>query len=259
MKPRYPRITFDKLQIYRGRSYTIDLEGVRGQVIVKSPYMGDIIDIGESRFYSNLAIIVGNTTQYRLTLWRGGVDWNTISDFEMFTKFYWQLDKDVVNLLFDNIDDFSEFDVYERQREDGTTETLLYNERTDIEITEEVYQYFHQYFQNVFKMKPEEEITKDKHLKEWWIRKDTVEEEQKKRKGEESEFSFVPMISAYVNNSDTKHSLDELDSVGVAEFFDSISRIVNNAKARAMLGGLYSGFVNGDKINPSEYDLMKEL
>ena len=255
---RYPKLEFDRLKIFFGDPLDINIDGVRGHVVVKSPTIGDIIEIGEARFYDSLSILVGNTTQYRLILWKSNIDWCVITDFQMFTMMYKELDKDVVDLLFDNID-FQKFEVYSRLREDGTEELFLYDEESDTEITEVVYQYFHQYLQTVFNMKPEEEFTKDKHLKEWWIRKDTVELKQKKKKNETSSFSFVPLISTYINHPATKHSLNELREVGVAEFFDSLKRIQLYEHATAVLKGMYSGFVDSKKIDPSKYDFCKDI
>jgi len=255
---RYPKLEFDRLKIFFGDPLTIDVEGVRGTVTVKSPTIGDIIQIGEGRFYGTLSILVGNTTQYRLMLWNSGIDWCAISDFQMFTMMYKELDAEVVNLLFDNVD-FSKFEVYSRPQEDGTEEIFLYDEESDTEITEVVYQYFHQYLQTVFNMKPEEEITKDRHLKEWWIRKDNVELSQKAKKKDTSSFSFVPLISTYINHPATKHSLQELRDVGVAEFFDSLKRIQLYEHATAVLKGMYSGFVDAKKIDPASYDFAKDI
>lgn len=255
---RYPKLEFDRLKIFFGEPLTIDVEGVRGTVTVKSPTIGDIIQIGESRFYSTLSILVGNTTQYRLMLWNAGIDWCVISDFQMFAMMYKELDTEVVNLLFDDLD-FSKFELYSRILEDGTEEVFLYDEESDTEITEIVYQYFHQYLQTVFNMKPEEEITKDRHLKEWWIRKDTIELKQKEKKKDTSSFSFVPLISTYINHPATKHSLQELRDIGVAEFFDSLKRIQLYEHATAVLKGMYSGFVDTKKIDPASYDFARDI
>jgi len=255
---RYPKLEFDRLQIYYGKPLTIDVEGVAGTVTVKAPTIGDIIEIGESRFYSTLSILVGNTTQCRLLLWNSGIDWCTISDFELFTMRYKALDKDVVNLLFDDIN-FEDFEAYTRINDDGKEELFLYNKETGVEITELVYQYFHQYLQNIFDMKPEEEITKDKMLKEAWIRKDSIEVKQKSKKGDtESSFSFVPLISTYINYAGTKYSSRELKEVGVSEFFDSLKRIRIFEQSTAILKGMYSGFVDAKNIKPSDYDFMRD-
>lgn len=258
LAPRYPTLDIDRLKILFGDPLVISEDGVRGTVTVKQPMIGDILGIGESRFYSNLSILVGNPTQFRLMLWEAGIDWCTISDFQMFILMYKQLEPDVVNLLFDNIN-FQSFEVHERQLEDGTIEAYLYDESSDTEITEIVYQRFHQYLQNVFNMKPEREVTRQKMLKEAWIRKDKVELKQKTKKGENSSFSFVPLISTYINHPGTKHSLQELRSVGVAEFFDSLKRIQIYEQATAVLKGMYSGFVNSKDIDPSSYDFAKDI
>jgi len=258
LPPKYPTLEIDRLKLYFGEPLIINEDGVRGSVTVKSPTIGDILTIGESKFYSTLSILVGNTTQFRLMLWEAGIDWNTITDFQMFMIMYKQLDQDVVDLLFDNIN-FQNFEPYARTKEDGSEEEFLYDESTDTEITELVYQYFHQYLQNVFNMKPERELTPDKMLKEWWIRKDKNELRQKEKKGESSSFSFVPLISSYINHPATKYKLKELKEVGIAEFFDSLKRIQLYEHATAVLKGMYSGFVNSKDIDPSSYDFMKDI
>lgn len=49
--PRNPRVDFDLLQMYFGEPYVIDLEGIPGKVTVLSPTIGDIVRIGEEKFY----------------------------------------------------------------------------------------------------------------------------------------------------------------------------------------------------------------
>ena len=136
LAPRYPTLEFDRLKLFFGDPLTIDVEGARGTVTVKSPTLGDIVQIGESRFYSILTIFVGNPTQFRLMLWEAGIDWCETSDFQMFMYMYKELrDQEVIDLLFDGID-FTSFEPYSRTRDDGTEEIYLYDETTDTEITE---------------------------------------------------------------------------------------------------------------------------
>lgn len=49
--PRNPKVEFDLLQMYFGRPYVIDLENAMGVITVHSPTLGQIVDIGETRFY----------------------------------------------------------------------------------------------------------------------------------------------------------------------------------------------------------------
>ena len=47
--------------------------------------------------------------------------------------------------------------------------------------------------------------------------------------------------------------------VGVCEFFDSVQRLQIYESATACMKGLYSGFVDGSKIKPEEYNWLKEF
>ncbi len=48
---RNPVVEFDTLQMFFGEPYIIDLENAVGTVTVYSPTIGDIVEIGQKRFY----------------------------------------------------------------------------------------------------------------------------------------------------------------------------------------------------------------
>lgn len=261
VKTRYPEIHFDRLQMYFGDPYVIDLDNAVGSLTIYQPTIGDVVRIGEDKFYSTLSIITGNTTQFRYLLWQAGIDWNEFTDFQLFCSMYKQLDKDALALLFHDVDLLS-FEQYDRHYADGREELILMNEDQSIEINEDVYQHFHQYYQVAFNMKPEEEFTKDKFLKEWWIQKDerkAMRDAEKAKKGKDMSSSIQPLISAYINHPGTKHNLQELRDVGVAEFFDSIQRLQIYESSIACMSGLYSGFVDSKAIKPEDYNWLKEI
>ena len=106
---RNPKVDFDLLQMYFGEPYVIDLESAVGKVTVYSPTIGDIVRIGETKFYQTLNIFTCNTTQYRVLLWDMGIDWNVFSDFSLFVMLYKQADPDICKLIFGDLD-FSKFE-----------------------------------------------------------------------------------------------------------------------------------------------------
>ena len=70
---------FDELQMYYGIDYKVN-----NDITIHIPTIGEIIEFGEKNMYSSIAPFVGNPTSYRLQLWDLGIDWNKISDFELF-------------------------------------------------------------------------------------------------------------------------------------------------------------------------------
>lgn len=257
-RPNYPKIEFNRLKMYFGDDYIINLDGLRGTIVIHQPTIGDLAEIGEDKFFQTLSVFINNTTSSRAMLWDAGIDWNEITDFDLFCITYRTIDPDVSKLIFGDLD-WSKFNIYTFENEDKA-EIRLLNKEDDIEINEDVYQYIHQYLQSVFQMYPEEELTNDKMLKKWWVDKDKREIGRRaKEQDKKNTHSLQSMISSFINHPGTSYKLRELKEVGVCEFYDSIARLRIYEHTTATLKGMFSGFVDGSKIKPEDYDFMKPI
>lgn len=261
--PRNPKVEFDLLQMYFGEPYEIDLEETMGKVVVLQPSIGDIVRIGESRFYQTLNIFTCNTTQYRLILWDLGIDWNKFSDFELFVMLHSQADPEVTSLLFKDLDIASMVPLMKRKSpDDENGELVLWDNDKQIEINANVHNHFSQYLRAMFNTFPEEKITNMDTLKNWYITKDRRAAEhaqEEEAKGKKKSFSIQPIVSACVNHPGFKYKLKELKDVGVMEFYDSVSRLQIYEQCTALMKGMYSGFVDGSKIKAEDYNFMREI
>lgn len=255
MKSRYKKLDFDKLQLYFREPLVIDCEDTVGQIVVHQPSIGDIVHIGEKKFYKTLDIFITNTTSYRLPLWELGIDWNEFSDFQLFCMLLPSVDKDVCKLFFHDLD-FDNFKRYEKRLNDKE-EQILYDQVHNIEINEEVYQYMHQYFQTIFNLFPDEKITKDNVLKKWYLDKDKRQMEINQIKDTSKDNSIVNLISSCVNHPGFKYKLNELREVGVYEFYDSCKRLQIYEQTTACLQGMYSGFVDSSQFKMDDYNFMR--
>ena len=252
LKLRYPQIEFDRLQMYMGFPYVIDLESAEGCVTISVPTMRTFIELGEKRYLQTINIFTTNTTEYRVPLWDVGIDWNELSDFELFCMLYKQIDPEVSKSIFGDFD-FNDLELYKKDEI-----VVLYNEKLNIEINEEVYQHIAQYLRIIFNINPQEKITKDKFLKEMYIHKDRADAEIKKKKGNEN-VSIQPLISACVNHPGFKYKLKEVLDMGIYEFYDSVARLNIYESTTAVLKGMYSGFVDASKFKSDDFNFMREL
>ena len=259
--PRNPKVEFDQLQMFCGQPYVIDLEDTPGKVVVYSPTMGDIINIGEKKFYQTLNVFVCNTTQYRAMLWDLKIDWNEFPDFYLFIMLLSQADKEVTKLLFGDLD-FSKFEqTYKRKDEDSPEELILWDAEDEIEINADVHNHFSQYLRAMFALNVEEKITTDNTLKSWYITKDkrAMDNAEKLKKNEEKTSNLQTVISSLINHPGFKYKLSELKNVGVAEFYDSVKRLQVYEQSTALMKGMYSGFIDGSKLKPEDYNFMREI
>ena len=252
LKLRYPPIEFDRLQMYMGFPYVIDLPSAEGSITISVPTMRTFIELGEKRYLQTINVFTTNTTEYRVPLWDVGIDWNEISDFELFCMLYKQIDPEVSKSIFGDFN-FNDLELYKKDEI-----IVLYNEKLNVEINEEVYQHIAQYLRIIFNINPVEKITKDKFLKDMYIHKDRVEAENKKKKQKENT-SIQPLISACVNHPGFKYKLKEILDMGIYEFYDSVARLNIYESTTAVLKGMYSGFVDASKFKSDDFNFMREL
>lgn len=70
---------FDQLKMYFGEPFEVG-----NGITIYQPTVGKILEVGESDFYGTLYVFIANPTTYRVQLWDNGIDWNKVSDYELF-------------------------------------------------------------------------------------------------------------------------------------------------------------------------------
>ena len=141
-------------------------------ITIYQPTVGQILEIGESDFYSTLYIFISNPTTYRVQLWDMGVDWNKIKDYELFAMLLKSVRPEISKILFGDVD-FTAFEPYAKttvqKNEDGDDEEVtvptLYNKDTEMELSEEDYTVMAEYLSVMFNIFPKIEHAKGKLTK----------------------------------------------------------------------------------------------
>ena len=238
---------FDELRMYYGLDYQVN-----ENITIHIPTIGEIIDFGEQRMYSSITPFVGNPTSYRLQLWDIGVDWNKISDFELFVMLVQGLNVEDTCLIFGDTD-FSKLKPYSKEE---TKEIVLYDPEQQLEIDEETYMHIREYVRLVFNQNPKVEKAKGKATKEAIIDEERMNLAIEKKKGNKNmgKSIYLPLISALLNHPGFKYKKDELREVNLVEFMDSVQRLQVYESTRALMSGMYSGMLDTSKMN-----LNKEL
>lgn len=251
-----PKFEFDRLKMYFGDPYIIKNE--TGIIQINQPTLGDILEIGEKEFYSTLNIFVSNPTSYRLQLWDMGVDWNKISDYELFCMLIKGLNKDITSLLFGNID-FQCFDLYKEKIEEDNVVLTLYNKEQNIEINEYTYMHIAEYLRLMFNIYPKVEKAKGRATKEAIIDEDrmNLNLEMKKNKGYKS--MLLPLVSSCVNHPGFKYKLEELREIGIVQFMDSVQRLQIYESTVALNSGMYSGMCDLSKVDKKLFNFMRDI
>lgn len=254
------------LQLYFGDPYQVS-----DKILVYQPTIGGILEydkkFGESEFWSMLNVFIGNTTSYRLLLWDMGIDWNEISDFQLFSLLIKTLKVENTEILFGELD-LSSFDAYMKQipNEDESDnkeesepkqEMILWNPELDIEINEDIYNNIALYIRTMFNIFPKVEKAKGKTTKKWIIEEDRMNLANVKK--EDTTSTFLPLIESCCCHPGFKYKKNELREVGIYEFMRDVQRLQVYESTTALLKGMYSGFIDTKGIDKEEFDFMRDI
>lgn len=244
---------FDRLKMYFGEPYKITYDG--GEIEILQPTIGNILYFGERDFYSILNIFISNTTSYRLQLWDMGIDWNKISDYELFCMLIKGLEVESTRLLFGDLD-FKLFDLYSKKIDD-TEVVTLYNKEQKVEIDENTYKCIAEYLRLMFNIYPKVEKAKGKTTKEWMIDEDRINLLNSKKESNKS--ILLPLVSSCVNHPGFKYKLEELKDMGIVQFMDSVQRLQIYESTTALMSGMYSGMIDTKGINKDAFNFMRDI
>lgn len=240
---------FDELKMYYGLDYRVNKN-----IIIHIPTIGEILEFGESRVYSSISPFVSNPTTYRTQLWDMGVDWNKLSDFELFVMLVQGSKIEDTSLIFGEVD-FGKLKPYGKE---DTREIVLYDPEQQLEIDEETYMHIREYIRMVFNQYPKEELAKGKLAKLWIIdeEKDKIKREAEKNKGRKKS-TLLPLVSALLNHPGFKYDLDGTKKIGIFAFMDSVRRLQVYEQCISFSRGMHSGMMDVSKLG--EEELNKRL
>lgn len=252
---------FDQLKMYFGEPFEVG-----NGITIYQPTVGKILEVGESDFYGTLYVFIANPTTYRVQLWDNGIDWNKVSDYELFMMLVKSVRPEISSSLFGDID-FSAFEPYSKTiiktNEEGKEEEVsiptLYNKDTEMELSEEDYTLIAEYLSVMFNIHPKIEHAKGKITKQSIIEEEKMNMEARMAKGDVEESGLLSLVSACVNHPGFKYKLQELKDVGICQFMDSVQRLQVYEQSTAMLHGMMGGFVDSSKIKADSYNWMRSL
>ena len=118
-------LDFNPLQLYFGDDYVVN-----DKITIHQPSIQDYITYGEENIQSVIYPFISNTTKCRLQLWNNGIDWNDITNQQLFSILIKSIDLEYSKLMFGDID-FHGFSFFTEEK-DGKESVILYNPIQDI-------------------------------------------------------------------------------------------------------------------------------
>lgn len=250
-----PEYHFDKLKMYFGEDYTIN------NITISIPTIGEILEVGESKFYQSLSPFLNNPTSIRVFLYDTfHKDWNKTKDIEVFFIMYQLVqDKEPLKLIFKDFS-FDDFVLISAKRDvlDKEYDHLaLFNEEKNILIYDDDYLEIAEYIRTMMNIHPKTEKAKGKTTKHWMLQEDRMKAQQNEDKKDSS--TLLPLVSACINHPGFKYKLEDLKQVNIYQFMDSVQRIQKYEQGVAAIHGIYGGMISAKDIPNDLINFMGDL
>jgi len=237
-----------------------------GGIDIHQPTIDEIIEFGEDKFWNFMYTFCGNPSSMKLELWRNGIDWTKITEFQLFLLLQNNFTLDKTSIIFGDFD-FTFLKPVENEKtiikEDGTEEIIseisfIYLKNPEIIIDEKIYLDIISYLRCMIDYHPKVIKARNKVTKETIIweeeNKLRILEKQKKDTGNIIESPLLPLISSYINHPGCSYKKTELSEIGIFEFIDGVKRLQIYESVTSLMRGMYSGMLDTSKMN-----LEKEL
>lgn len=207
---------------------------------VRIPTVREILE-DEFTYYSIISSLTASPFQYMVQLDDMGIDFTTISDYELFKMLFLIYTKSDLSILFGDLD-MSDFSMYIGKNND----TFIYSPNKNIEINEKVYNDLVDTIRKInllekVKYKPGNESA----------RKYLLEKERKKQKRnakKKQEPYLERLVIALVNTSEFPYDYDSCMDLSIYRFNQSFKQIQHKIAFDNTMVGVYAGTVDTSKL-----------
>lgn len=238
-------INVDPLKLYFGDPYVINQ-----YITIYQPTIGDIIEYGEREYFSMINTITAIPSEMKSSLWDSGIDWNKITDFQLFIMISQSLSQKQTKIVLGDIDLQRMKPVENLQN----GEPILRDSVTGAIIDELAYKTISAYLCKLHNITKKVEKAGNKFTKQVLIDEDRQKREYAAKQPYKS--FLMPLVSSIkVRQSYTR---DYIRNMGLYEFFDDVNRSQIIVSTDALLSGSYSGMVDTSKIKKSQFNWMRE-
>ena len=240
-------LEFDEMQMYFGEDYKVN-----EYITIHPPTIGEIINFGEKRYFSMIHSLTCIPSDMKSQLFDMGIDYEEISDYELFIMLSRTLKQDDTSIILGDLD-LSKFELGSNNND----QVIMYDPENNIIIDELAYMKIAGYLRKYHGIKPKIEKAKNKTTKRLLIQLDREDIARAKKTGYKSQLKTL--VSAMMRYPGFKYKRNELAYCSYYEFIDTVYGAQIYVSSTALLKGSYSGMIDTSKINKKEFNWMRSI
>ena len=239
-----------------GRTYYVNQ-----YIKIYSPEVYEVIDFGEDNYYRVLNLFVRKPYDIAVELDDNGIDYQSITDWDLFVDTASQIPIEYSCILFGKFD-FSKLKAYVNNE---GTKILVNQENPDIVIDEAIYRIIVTYLRYIHFISEKVEYDVGNSIAKKFLLERMRRKQKKALKdylsGKKKRHSqLADMIKFCVNNAGFKYNYETVMNMKLNLLYESYFFLVHGVERRSVLYGVYNGTVDTSKMHDkSILDIIPDL
>lgn len=239
-----------------GRTYYVNQ-----YIKVYSPEVYEVIDFGEDNYYRVLNLFVRKPYDIAVELDDNGIDYQSITDWDLFVDTASQIPIEYSCILFGKFD-FSKLKAYVN---DEGTKILVNQENPDIVIDEAIYRIIVTYLRYIHFISEKVEYDVGNSIAKKFLLERMRRKQKKALKdylsGKKKRHSqLADMIKFCVNNAGFKYNYETVMNMKLNLLYESYFFLVHGDERRSVMYGVYNRTVDTSKMHDkSILDIIPDL
>lgn len=239
-----------------GRTYYVNQ-----YIKIYSPEVYEVIDFGEDNYYRVLNLFVRKPYDIAVELDDNGIDYQSITDWDLFVDTASQIPIEYSCILFGKFD-FSKLKAYVN---DEGTKILVNQENPDIVIDEAIYRIIVTYLRYIHFISEKVEYDVGNSIAKKFLLERMRRKQKKVLKdylsGKKKRHSqLADMIKFCVNNAGFKYNYETVMNMKLNLLYESYFFLVHGDERRSVMYGVYNGTVDTSKMHDkSILDIIPDL
>lgn len=238
----------DQLKIFRGEGFQIN-----DKIMIRQPTLEEIVNYGEKQYFGLVRMICSTPADRKVEIWdKLHIFWEKMDEYELFLSLFQALQRTDVSILFGDMD----FTSFQLGKQTGLPDLVLKN-KDQVVIDRAIHKLMTDYLRQIHKMKKNVDVGFNDATRKIMIEDNRDEMAMQLKKPFQS--LLLPLISSLTNCPEFKYRWDDVWSLPIGVFMDSVERVQKHKNYNFVMHGIYSGCVDTKRLDKKELQWMGNL
>ena len=214
-------------------------------ITIRIPTVREIVN-NEEEYFSLVFAIIATPYDMMVQLDDIGVDFTTVTDWDIFLSLFEELKKKDLSLIFNNINIEDFYRVVNPQN--GMV--VLYNKKTDAVIDKEIYKKICNFLRKLLQLDKQDKKPANEEAKKFMIER--ARKKQNRRRRNKFHSQIEDIIISLVNTPEFPYDYESVLDINIYQLYSSLRQIDKKIHYNNIMIGVYAGTVNTKEVDHQE-------